>query len=164
IYEPKDSWNVEAKLPQRLRLLECRSIHFGGVLGRLVHKNRQSLEVIRLGQEKDLVKLYRQKSVQFLSNVMQPLNSPTCLGRLQDIPNLREVALVGLNVGPFAPESVLAALFFCNLERLTLESCIGSEGFLSTLASAFRLALSQQTEHSRSPKLKEFSFRHETPT
>jgi hypothetical protein len=164
MYELETFHTVGVTMPQNLTLLECRSINDGAAWGRLVQKSSASLQTLRFGQEKELLDSYRSTRNGFLNQIAQPGDSFISVLSLQDIPNLQEIALFGIDITPFIPQSIPDALFFCGLKRLTLESCSGSADFLDTMADTFRHAQTSDAASRRIPKLKEFSFRHEAPT
>ena len=164
LYELETFWKVSQSLPQNLAVLECRSIHEGEALGRIVQRNRLSLEGLRLGQESELVERYTQSRVGFLEQVSQPVDSFTSVMALHDVPKLQEIAFFGLDVSSFIPNSIPHALFFCGIKRLTLESCNGSVELLERMAETFRHTQRSDASSRRVPKLREFSFRHEAPS
>jgi hypothetical protein len=164
MYELEPFHTVGVTLPQNLTLLECRSINDGAAWGRLVEKSHASLRILRFGQEKELVECYRINRHGFLNQMSQPAESVISTMSLQDIPNLREIALFGIDITPFIPQSIPEALFFCGLKSLTLESCGGSAEFLDTMADTFHHAQTLDAASRRMLKLTDFSFRHEAPT
>ena len=164
MYELETLHTVGGVMPQSLMLLECRSINDGAAWARLVKKSCASLQTLRFGQEKELLDKYRSNRHSFLNQIAQPGDSFNSVLRLQDIPNLQETALFGIDVTPFIPQTIPEALFFCGLRRLTLESCSGSADFLDTMADTFYHAQSVDAASRIMPKLKEFSFRNEAPT
>ena len=164
IYELETSHTVGVTMPQNLTLLECRSINDGAAWGRLVQKSCASLQTLRFGQEKELVEYYHSNRHGLLNQISQPAESFVSVMSLQDIPDLREIALFGIDITPFIPQSIPEALFFCGLKSLTLESCNGSADFLDTMADTFHHAQTLGAASRRMPKLKSFSFRHEALT
>ena len=147
-----------------LTTLECRSIHDGVAWGRLVKHNSQSLEVLRFGQEKELLDRHRQSRNGLLNQMTMSMDSFISVVKLQDMAKLQEIAFFGIDIGAFMPESIPDALFFCGLKRLTLESCPGSADFLESMADTFHHAQNLNVSIRRVPKLTEFLFRHEAPT
>jgi hypothetical protein len=146
---------------QNLNTIECRSVHESDAIGAMVLANKNTLRTLRLGQEAELVEQYRQSRVGFLDRVTQPLDLFTSVIKLPFLPNLREVALYGLDVTGLVPQSVSDALFYCQIEHLTLESCNGVTPFLETLAGTFHYAQTTTDMQRRTPKMKTFRFRHE---
>ena len=164
MYELGTIHNVGVNLPHKLTFLDCRSINDGAAWARLVKQSCASLQTLRFGQEKELLDSYRTNRNGFLNQIAQLGDSFISVMSLQDIPNLQEIALFGIDITPFVPQSIPETLFFCGLRRLTLESCSGSADFLDTMADTFRHAQSLDAASRRMPKLKEFSFRTEAPT
>lgn len=164
MYELEPFHSVGVSMPQSLTLLECRSINDGAAWGRLVRHSSASLQTLRFGQEKELLESYCSSRIGFLNQIAQPGDSFLSVLSLQDIPNLQEISLFGIDISPFIPQSIPDALFFCGIKRLTLESCSGTADFLDTMADTFHHAQTSDVARRKMPKLKEFSFRHEAPT
>jgi hypothetical protein len=163
-YEIEMPWHGGIIPPRNLTTLECRSVHESDAIGALVLSNKTTLQRLRLGQETDLVEQYRQSRIGFLDRITQPLDLFTATIKLPNLPKLRELALFGLDVTSMIPTSVPDALFFCQLEHLTLESCKGVTALLETLASTFAYAQTTIDIPQRTPKLTAFLFRHEAFT
>lgn len=152
-------------VPVGLRSFECRSVREGQVVQKVLQANSQTVEILRLGQETELVEQYKLWRTEFWQQITQPDDLFSLVGKIQGLPNLRELALVGIDVGILVPNSVSDALFFCQLESLTLESCGGSAEFLNSLAGTFRYGQSATDPSVRiEPRLKQFFFRHEAPS
>lgn len=160
-YEMEMLWHGGIKLPQNLNTIECRSVHESDAIRAMVLANKNTLQRLRLGQEMDLVEQYRHSRVGFLDRITQPLDLFTSVIKLPFLPSLREVALFGLDVTTLIPQSVTDALFFCQIERMTLESCNGVTPFLITLAGTFHYAQTTTDVQKRTPKMTAFLFRHE---
>lgn len=154
-------WHAGITPPQNLSTLECRSVQESDAIGAMVLANMMTLQKLRLGQEKDLVEQYRQSRVGFLERITQPLDFFTSAIKLPCLPNLREIALFGLDVTSMIPQSISDALFYCQIERMTLESCKGVTALLETLAGTFHYAQNTTDMQMRTPKMKAFLFRHE---
>lgn len=160
-YEIEMLWHGGMVPPQNLTTLECRSVHESDAIGALVLANKTTMQRLRLGQETDLVEQYRQSRVGFLDRITQPLDLFTSVVKLPCLPSLREIALFGLDVTTLIPQSVSDALFYCQIERLTLESCKGVTALLETLAGTFNYAQNTNDMPRRTPNMKAFLFRHE---
>ena len=160
-YEIEMLWHKGMISPQNLHTIECRSVQESDAIGAMVNASKNTLQTLRLGQEAELVEQYRQSRVDFLDRVTQPLDLFTSVIKLSSLPNLREVALFGLDVTGLIPQSVSDAVFYCQIERLTLESCNGVTSFLEALASTFHYAQSTTDMQRRTPMMKAFLFRHE---
>ena len=164
-YELKDSSVTKSKNLNRLESFECRSTTDGSVLGKLITANSQSLRSLRLGQERSLVEQYRRSRIAQLGQTNPPENLFGAILHLQDLHRLCDLALFGIDLTTFVPATEKDALYFCQLETLTLESCTSSNHFLSALADTFGHVQRPAQKHLRvQPALKEFYFRHENPT
>lgn len=154
--------------PKNLQSLECHNINEGESVVRMLSENKATLERLRLGQERHLVDGYHRNRLSFLEHLPQPHESFfTSAYSLDNFPQLRELSLHGLSLDMLRPDSIPQALFFCRLEKLTLESCTGSAELLESIAGTFHwVASSPDAPRSPaiSPSLKHFSFRHEQPT
>lgn len=152
-------------LPSNLESLECRSVDSGEALGRLVHANKNSLRCLKIGEEKALVDRYYRLRTGFYDSIPQPLQAMQSVTSLADLPKLRHLSLVGLDLKPLVPEEVEDALYLTNLQELTLESCLGSTEFLAAMTSIFSFAQSDAVSQPKpAPKLEKFLFRHEAST
>ena len=155
-------------LPRNLKGLQARTVNEGEGVAQIVSANRNTLQKILLGQEKQLIGRYQQNRHGFLEELPQPTESFFATAyALNTFPQLRELSLTGLDIGLLRPASLPQALFFCQLERLTLESCLNSAALLESIAGTFHLAVTSpeapQTPRI-TPSLKHFLFRHENPT
>jgi len=149
-------------LPSSLKSLECRSFDDGETLGKLVYASKETLQSLRLGEERALVEHYHRLQTGFYDDIPQPLTALQNVMGLSQIQNLRSLCLTGLDVAPLVPLNIDEALFFTNLEELVLESCLGSEALLSAITSIFTFAQSDAApEPKPTPRLKKFLFRHE---
>lgn len=152
-------------LPARLELLECRSADDAEILGKLVYASKDTLQSLRLGEERALVEHYHHLRTGFYDAIPQPLTALQAVVGLSQIQNLRHLCFTGLDVSPLVPLNIDEALFFTNLEELVLESCLSSEAFLSAIASTFAFAQSDAASEPKPiPKLRKFLFRHEAST
>lgn len=108
---------------------------------------------------------YSQTRVGFLEQSAQHTGLFRYLS-LNNISNLRQLELCGIDVSPLVPVEVEDALFFCNLTRLSLESCPGSASLLQCLANTFHFTRDSPQAPTPRPaiKLQEFVFRSEAPT
>ncbi|KIX07280.1 uncharacterized protein Z518_01933 [Rhinocladiella mackenziei CBS 650.93] len=154
--------------PTNLASLECRTVNEGDGVEKILSANKKSLQRLRLGQEKHLMEHYHRTRVGFLEQIPQPMETFfASVFALENFLHLRELSLYGLDVTMLRPASVSQALFLCNLERLTLESCPGSAELLESVAGTFHWA-SHSPEAPQNPRilpsLKHFLFRHESPT
>ena len=61
-------WKAAFALPEDLTFLECRSLQEGETLDRWVQNDGNTLQVLKLGQEKQLVGRYRPVSNGFLDH------------------------------------------------------------------------------------------------
>ena len=164
-YELEGSRRLESAAPTHLTSLAFRSIGDGTTVAKLVHSNSKTLESLELGQERQLFEQYRRSRIGFLEQINQSLDVLGPSMRIQSMPKLHKLALYGLDATSLVPSSIPDALFFYQLESLTLESCSGSAGFLGSLAGTFRYSqTSPQVVVKTVPKLKHFFFRHENPT
>ncbi|ETN46297.1 uncharacterized protein HMPREF1541_00481 [Cyphellophora europaea CBS 101466] len=152
-------------LPNKLTALECHSMQDGRILENLVSINRSSLERLRIGQEKELVQQYSQTRVGFLAQAPQSATLFRSMS-LGTLPSLRQLDLCGVDVSPLVPLEVEDALFFCELTRISLESCPGSVQLLHCLANTFNFARDSPLASNPQPivQLKDFLFRSESPT
>lgn len=152
-------------LPSNLESLECRSIDDGETLGRLVYASKNTLQSLKLGEEKALVERYHRLRTAFYDSIPQPLHAFQSVTSLAEISNLKKLSLVGLDLRPLVPADVESALYFTNLEELVMESCLGSSEFLSAMATIFTFSFSEAApEPKKLPKLETFLFRHEAST
>ncbi|EHY60393.1 hypothetical protein HRR83_000152 [Exophiala dermatitidis] len=162
------AWEKSSLVPTNLTSLECRTVHDGDSIERIIMTNKKTLQKLQLGQEKQLIEQYHQRRGGHMEQVNQPKDTFfTAALALKDFKNLRELSLHALDVSRLRPGSMQEGSFFCNLERMTLESCPGSAEFLDLLANAFHWTLhsSEAPQNPRvPPKLKHFLFRHENPT
>ncbi|KAH0837533.1 hypothetical protein AYO21_05021 [Fonsecaea monophora] len=162
------SWKEGTLVPRYLTSLEARTVNDGEAVENILAANRKSIERLSLGQEKQLIDSYQSSRLSFLQQIQQPLETlfPS-LYRLDTFPQLRELSLQGLDLTPLRPSSIPHALFFCQLERFSLESCAGSHDLLESIAGTFHWASTspEAPQNPRvSPSLKHFLFRHENPT
>ena len=160
-YEIEMLWHASIVPPKNLTTLECRSVHESEAIGAMVQANKTTLRTLRLGQETELVEQYRRSRIGFLERVTQPLELFGSVIKLPCLPHLREIAFFGLDVTSLIPQSVSDALFFCQIQRMTLESCNGATGLLETLAATFHYAQNTTDMQRRTPQMKAFLFRHE---
>lgn len=154
--------------PTNLRSLQSHTVNDGETVVKILSENEETLESLRLGQERYMVDEYHRNRLGFLDHLPQPHESLYASAySLVNFPRLRELSLHGLSLDTLRPDSVPQALFFCKLEKLTLESCSGSAELLESLADTFH-SVSSSVDTPRSPaispSLKHFSFRHERPT
>ena len=164
-YELEDSCVDKRTVLDRLESFECRSIKDTRILGKLLIANSQSLQSLHLGQERNLVEQYRRSRIARLAQTDTPEDLFGAVLRLQDLQQLRELALFGMDLESLVPATEKDALYFCQLERLTLESCTSSHHFLTAVADTFHRVQRPAQKHLRlRPALKEFYFRHENPT
>ncbi|EXJ92653.1 hypothetical protein A1O3_01205 [Capronia epimyces CBS 606.96] len=154
-------------IPKNLISLECRTVDEGEGIEKIITENKKTLQRLQLGQERHLMEQYQRTRADGLEQPSQPRDTffTTAL-RLEDLTNLRELSLFGLDVSRLRPASIPDALFFCRLNRLTLESCPGSAEFLDSITSTFQWTLrspdAPQTPRV-APSLEHFLFRHENP-
>ena len=165
MFEYQKSSGEEIILPNKLIELECHSIQDGQLISNLININKASLQRLTLGQSKELVQQYRQTRLGFLEHDAQHTGLPQSI-TLNNIPNLRQLELCGIDVSTLVPLDVEDALFYCNLSRLTLESCPGSISLLHCLANTFHFAQDSPQVPTPRPaiRLQEFVFRSESPT
>jgi hypothetical protein len=155
------------QFPQGLRSFGCRSVTDGNNSGAIVKANRDTLEALTLGQESGLVERYqRTRTSGFLQQLPHPSHALTAMLELHNFPRIRSLDLSGINIVSLIPSNLEQALPFCNLTRLSLESCHGSDAFLENLAHTFDFVQnSPDAPHPRSvPQLKDFLLRSESPT
>lgn len=161
-YEMQTCFIPPDSLPTNLETLECRSVDDGDAIGRLVQASRDSLNTLRLGEERALVCQYYKLRSGFYEGIPQPLHAFNSVTNLADIGGLRRLSLFGLDVGPLVPSEIESALYFTKLKELTMESCKGSAEFLSALTSMFTFAQSPAAPAPQPlPQLEKFLFRHE---
>jgi hypothetical protein len=155
-------------LPRNLRSLQCHNVNEGNAVVRILSENKATLERLQLGQERYVVDGYHRSRLGFLDDLPQPHESFfTSAYSLNNFPRLRELCLQGLSLDMLRPDSIPQALFFCRLDKLTLESCSGSAELLESIAGTFHWVSSSPDaprSPAISPSLKHFSFRHEKPT
>lgn len=165
-FELEQPSHTSAIVPQNLVTLECRSVQDGTSVGQIAHANRTTLQRLGLGQEKDIAEQYRRTRIGYLDQIPQPLDAFKSVFQLHNFPSLRRLDLCGLNVTPLVPASFEQAVPFCNLTRLSLESCVGSAAFLENLAGAFHFVQNapDAPQPRITPQLTEFLFRSEAPT
>jgi hypothetical protein len=149
-------------LPSKLRSLECRSVQDGKAVADVVSVNRASLQRLRLGQDRELVQQYSQTRVGFLGQEVRFASVLESIA-LQNLSNLQELELCGIDLAPLVPAEVEEGLFFlCNLTKLSLASCPGSSRFLNCLTNTFYLA--QQSPENPKVRLRHFLLRNEAPS
>lgn len=152
-------------IPSRLRVLECRSTDDAEALGRLFEANKDTLQSITIGQERALVDRYHKLRTVFYDSIPPLLRDVQSIIKLSDIPNLKKMCLIGLDIRSIVPANIEQAMWLTNLEELVLESCLGSTEFLAAIAATFEFAQSETaSELKRVPKLRKFLFRHEAVT
>ena len=155
-------------LPKNLKSLQARTVNEGEEVELIVSANKKTLQRLSLGQEKQLIQQYQQSRPGFLDQISQPNESFFITAyALDTFPQLRELSLTGLNVSLLRPASIAHALFFCQLECLTLESCPNSADLLESIANTFHWANTSPEAPQNppvAPSLKHFLFRHENPT
>ena len=145
-------------LPNRLMVLECKSIRDGRLLRDLIRINRNSLQRLCIGQEKQLVQQYSTRPT--AGAAPAPLLSPLDPEILGELSNLRELDLCGLDV-----RSLFGLVPWRELTRLSLQSCTGSIELLRGICSIFEDTREPGQHGASSPpvQLKEFLFRTEAP-
>jgi hypothetical protein len=168
LYEVAPCQEEQLILPTNLASLECRTVNGGDTVERIISANKDTLERLLLGQERQLMAQYRQTRVGFLEQLPQPMDTFfTSTLALKSLPRLRELSLSGLDARKLRPVSIEEAMLFCRLERLSLESCPGSAEFLESLGATFHWA-SHSPEAPQNPRvlpsLTHFLLRHENPT
>lgn len=161
-YELDLGYPSDIVLPSRLRSLECRAIHSGEVVSRIISANKDTLTSLSLGQDKCLIDQYRKSRISFLGQIPQPVDL-FCPGfGLSAIRNLTCLSLSGINLAAIIPSNTEAAPFFAQLESLNLESCPNTTEFLGMLADTFSHIRSHDELSLTHPiQLKKFTFRHE---
>lgn len=164
VYELEAFWNSRGLIPENLQVLECRSVLDGEALARIVKANCDTLKVLRVGQEKVLVDRYRQDRTFFQAQTIQTLHASLDVVGFQDVKNLEELGVYGLDVSFLFLEPTLHVSFVSNLRRLSLESCHGTAALLDDLASAFHDIQFESSPDKQLPQLKHFLLRHEAPT
>lgn len=162
------SWQEEPRLPENLSSLQAHTVNDGKEVERIISANKKSLQRLSLGQEKQLIQRYAHSRLGFLDQIPQPAESFfTSAYALDTFPQLRELSLTGLDLTLLRPASIPQALFFCQLEKLALQSCPASAELLESIAGTFHWA-STSPEAPQNPRvvpsLKHFLFRHEHPT
>jgi hypothetical protein len=161
-----ESWQ-ETLVPKTLSNLEARNVNEGEGVEKIMSANKKTLQRLSLGQEKQLIERYQHNRLGLFNQISQPTESFfTSAYALDTFPQLRELSLSGLDVSLLRPASIPQALFFCRLERLTLESCPGSIDLLESIGSTFHwTATSPEAPQTPQtiPSLKHFLFRHENP-
>lgn len=165
-YEVQSTLRAGTCIPRYLKELECRSIRDGRAVSALVRSNWQSLQTLSLGQEKDLVEQYRQTRIGFLEQIPQPVDSFRQAMRLENLPNLRQLDLFGLDLGFLTSDFVQPTSSLCNITRLSLESCRGTAAFLDAISRTFYYFqnAADAPQPRRTPQLTEFLLRSESPT
>ncbi|EXJ66315.1 uncharacterized protein A1O5_10467 [Cladophialophora psammophila CBS 110553] len=162
------SWKEGTLIPQNLTGLEARTVNDGEAVEKIISANTKSIKRLSLGQEKQLIERYQQSRLNFLHHIPQPMETFfSSAYALDTFPQLRDLSLQGLDVTLLRPSSIPQALFFCQLERLALESCPGSNELLESIAGTFHWASAspEAPQNPRvNPSLKHFLFRHENPT
>ncbi|RVX68236.1 hypothetical protein B0A52_08745 [Exophiala mesophila] len=153
-------------VPTNLSVLDSRTVNDGEIVSKIITSNRDTLQQLRLGQEKYLLRGYGIHRTAFLQHLPQPSQNffKSSYG-LENMPRLRDLSLHGLNLVALRPSSIPQALAFCRLERLCLESCPGSAELLESIAATFHW--SSTSAHApiprQLPQLKQFILRSEEP-
>lgn len=155
-------------VPSNLTRLECRTINDGEGVEKIISASTDTLQRLHLGQEKPLLTGYHRSRVGWLERIPQPKDSfySTALA-VENMPSLRDLSLSGIDLTPLRPSSTPQIMFFCGLERLSLESCPGTAEFLDLTATAFGWVTysPDAPQNPRTlPSLKHFLLRHESPT
>jgi hypothetical protein len=165
VYEYQQQPEHSIILPNKLATLECYAVQDGKAVSNLVNINKNSLQHLRLGQSRELVEQYTQTRVGFLEHNSQHTSLFRHLS-INNLPKLRELDLCGIDVSPLVPLEIEDALFFCDLTRLSLESCPGSSALLHCLANTFHFSRDSPSAPMPRPtiRLGEFVFRSESPT
>jgi hypothetical protein len=163
-YQFEESGLAGCPLPQNLTTLECRSIVESESFGTMVKANCDTLQILRIGQEKTLVDRYRQDRTGFLQQSTQALDSIASVIGLHELQKLNELSFYGLDVSPLLLEPTLSADHLCRLKRLTLESCSCTAELLEVLTNTFCSTPMTSTQASNVPQLKHFLLRHEAPS
>ena len=149
-------WRPFDALPYRLSTLHCRSIRDGSLIANLVKHNRASLRSLRLGDELQSFPRYDQSHHGYLHE-----HSKDLLARfentvkIEDLPSLENLEINSIDVRCLAIDSDPLPRFH-HIQRLVLESCVGSADFLASMASSF-----SSFGMTHPIKLKQFLFRHE---
>ena len=152
-------WRGFHALPSRLSRFHCHTFENGADVGKIVSHNRDTIRSLHLGNEASLLKtsIRSRSRSSFIDQQRSKLETFGQVIRFQDLPRLRSLELVAINLHPILEQSFSPGqTWLYDLHRLVLTSCWGSSEFLSYLAYSFR-------SHSKtSPaQLKEFIFRHE---
>lgn len=162
-----DSSVGDILVPTNLSILDSRTVNDGEVVGKIISSNRDTLQHLRLGQEKHLLAGYAIHRTAFLHHLPQPSEQFfTSAYALENMPRLRNLSLQGLNLLALRPSSIPQALVFCRLDRLCLESCPGSTELLESIATAFYWSSTSADapKPRQLPLLKHFILRSEEPT
>jgi hypothetical protein len=163
-----EPWQEGTVLPTNLTSLNARTINDGTGVQKMLSANKTTLQRLAMGQEKQMTERYQQGRLGFLNQLPQPPESFLISAyALDTLPQLRDLSLSGLDLSLLRPASIPQALFFCQLEKLTLESCPNSAELLEALASTFHwTAVSSEAPRDPPvvPSLRHFLFRHENPT
>ncbi len=163
------SWQEETALvPANLSSLESRTVNEGDGVEKIISANRNSLQRLHLGQERHLIEQYHRTRVGFFDQIPRPSDTFFATAfALESMPQLRELSLCGLDLTSLRPASIQQALFLCQLERLSLESCPGTAELLESIAGTFHWS-TYAPDAPQSPRiipsLKHFLLRHENPT
>jgi hypothetical protein len=162
-----EAWHEGTVIPQNLKSLVARTVNEGIGVEQIICANKDALQRLALGQEKRLIEAYQQHRLNFLSHIPQPADTFFSTAySLDNMPQLRDLSLCGLDVSQLRPTSIPQALYFCQLEKLTLESCTNSAGFLESMAGTFHWTSTSPDAPQNprlAPNLKHFLFRHEEP-
>ncbi|RMZ78372.1 hypothetical protein DV738_g3922, partial [Chaetothyriales sp. CBS 135597] len=166
VFEIETTVPENAALPVNLQTLECRAVGDGKAISRLLQANKSTLRRLLLGQEREVVEQYAQARYGFLDAISQPSSVLLCAKDLQELPQLQELDLCGLDLRPLVPTTVDQGLEFYKLTRLSLESCPGTAVFLGALADAFSISegIDPLSELPPAPQLQHFLLRNEMPT
>lgn len=164
-YELEFPENSSFALPTNLHTIECRTMGDGQGLGRLVQANKSTLRTLRIGEEGNIVKQYMMDTNGYRMHSLQPtMVFKKCID-LSEIQHLRQLCLIGLDLAPLVPLDLDQALYFTNIEDLTIESCVGAPAFLSAMTSVFGFAQSEAAPEPKPlPSLQKFLFRQEVFT
>ncbi|KAI9721802.1 MAG: hypothetical protein M1812_002137 [Candelaria pacifica] len=143
-------------------------------VGRLIYDNASQLRRLKLGTESCLINSYiengggldhptQAKTFRKLYANMGGPNEEAQLQSVDGVPKavitplcLNSLHLIGLDVSLTLSESFPRIFKFAPLETFYLESCVGSEDLLESLAVSFG-----STSIDHAPKIKDFRFRHE---
>ncbi|KIW43824.1 uncharacterized protein PV06_04887 [Exophiala oligosperma] len=155
-------------VPSNLTGLECRTVNDGEGVEKIISASTNTLQRLHLGQEKPLLMAYHSSRVGSLERIPQPKETFfSAAFAMENMPRLRDLSLSGIDLMHLRPSSIPRILFFCGLERLSLESCPGTTEFLDEIATAFTWvtysADAPQTPRTL-PSLRHFLLRHESPT